>query len=258
MGYSDGVPREDLEAEGIDLSLWNDNVKHLAMLYDNSYEFSEDENAAPVPRNPMCLLEWLRRNQPNVFAPENELLPTAEGSSLNPTSSSAIAAATAITNGANGAAALGAGAGASEYGETNPAIDGIGINAPSAMTSSHYSATAASSSVGSTLDSAAASGSAAGANSTGKQRRKRKNISVIHNYHTSQHGGALPEGGAVPASGTSTDGPKKIKRPRKNAKNSVATKTEITTSIPVAPPSVSTTNSSSQFLTPASPGTSHE
>lgn len=54
----------------IDLSIWNDDVKHLSMLYDTAYEYSEDDANSQPPRNPMCLLEWLRRNQPNVFAPD--------------------------------------------------------------------------------------------------------------------------------------------------------------------------------------------
>lgn len=50
-----------------DERIWNDDVKCLAQVQSESYEFSSDEENDPVPRNPMSLIEWLRRNQPSVF-----------------------------------------------------------------------------------------------------------------------------------------------------------------------------------------------
>lgn len=82
----------------MDTTSWNDDVKHLAALYDNSFEFSDDEASTPIPRNPMSLLEWLRRNQPNVFAPESA---SAETASTDGTAgASASQAALGSTNGA--------------------------------------------------------------------------------------------------------------------------------------------------------------
>lgn len=49
---------------------WNDDVKHLAQLYNEAYENTSDEEAEPFARNPMGLIEWLRRNQPSVFTSE--------------------------------------------------------------------------------------------------------------------------------------------------------------------------------------------
>ncbi|CAN6639609.1 hypothetical protein TRVA0_017S02212 [Trichomonascus vanleenenianus] len=37
-------------------------------LLENSFEYSDDEKAEPLPNNPVSLLEWLRRNQPSVLA----------------------------------------------------------------------------------------------------------------------------------------------------------------------------------------------
>jgi hypothetical protein len=50
-----------------DERIWNDDVKYLAQMQSESYEFSSDEENDPAPRNPMSLIEWLRRNQPSVF-----------------------------------------------------------------------------------------------------------------------------------------------------------------------------------------------
>lgn len=50
--------------------IWNDNVKHLAQLYSEAYENTSDEEAEAPERNPMGLIEWLRRNQPSVFTAE--------------------------------------------------------------------------------------------------------------------------------------------------------------------------------------------
>lgn len=66
-------PPETLALLGADAprdELWNDEVKHLARMNDQMFDYSSDEDAEPVPRNPMSLIEWLRRNQPSVFTAE--------------------------------------------------------------------------------------------------------------------------------------------------------------------------------------------
>lgn len=80
----------DSKEKFLDLSLWNNEVNHLASLYDEAFEFSEDESAAPASRNPMSLLEWLRRNQPNVFSSENTDTPTGEANHTAPGNSNGV------------------------------------------------------------------------------------------------------------------------------------------------------------------------
>lgn len=53
-----------------DPAVWTDDVKHLAQLYSDNFDNTSDEEAEPSPRNPMGLIEWLRRNQPSVFTAE--------------------------------------------------------------------------------------------------------------------------------------------------------------------------------------------
>ncbi|KAA8911170.1 hypothetical protein TRICI_003892 [Trichomonascus ciferrii] len=49
-------------------SLLNDVGLHMSELLDQAYEYSSDERAQPPPRNPVSLLEWLKRNQPHVLS----------------------------------------------------------------------------------------------------------------------------------------------------------------------------------------------
>lgn len=51
--------------------VWNDEVKHLARLNAEMFDHTSDEDEEPVPRNPMSLIEWLRRNQPGVFTADS-------------------------------------------------------------------------------------------------------------------------------------------------------------------------------------------
>lgn len=48
--------------------LLNDVGLHMSELLDQAYEYSSDERAQPPPRNPVSLLEWLKRNQPHVLS----------------------------------------------------------------------------------------------------------------------------------------------------------------------------------------------
>lgn len=59
--------------------IWNDDVKYLAQIQSESYEFSSDDEADPAPRNPMSLIEWLRRNQPSVFTIDTSSNSGADG-----------------------------------------------------------------------------------------------------------------------------------------------------------------------------------
>lgn len=68
-----------------DPSVWNDNVKQLSQLYSNGFEYSSDEDEEPPERNPMGLIEWLRRNQPTVFTLE---APPSEPKKAAPSSAS--------------------------------------------------------------------------------------------------------------------------------------------------------------------------
>lgn len=214
LGYPDSVPLSDLESGNIDLSLWNDDVKHLAMLYDNSYEFSDDEKTAPVPRNPMCLLEWLRRNQPNVFAPENENFfgtdSTAPGVNVAAVAAAAAAAmsgsaslppaglaagnghSTGPLSAASNAASIAAGYGGADG--AAGAVSGAGAGASDAMLNTDADA---------------------GLTATGKPRRKRKsNVSTARGSNAAQGpGNGTAEGGAVV---------KKPRKPRKNSKAALA------------------------------------
>jgi hypothetical protein len=49
----------------------NDCGMHMSELLDQSYEYSSDERAQPPPRNPVSLLEWLKRNQPHVLSEQS-------------------------------------------------------------------------------------------------------------------------------------------------------------------------------------------
>lgn len=100
----------------LELSLWNSDVNHLASLYDNSFELSEDESNASIPRNPMSLLEWLRRNQPNVFSSEAADTPVNDSTHANGTSTSDAHSNT--SHSANGTSS-GGNAGHAEAGSSN-------------------------------------------------------------------------------------------------------------------------------------------
>lgn len=105
------------ENASLDLSLWNSDVNHLASLYDNSFELSEDEANASIPRNPMSLLEWLRRNQPNVFSSEAADTPVNDSAHANGTSTSDAHSNT--SHNANGTSSGGNGETGSSNGTNN-------------------------------------------------------------------------------------------------------------------------------------------
>lgn len=49
----------------------NDIGLHMAQLLDETYEYSSDERSQPTTKNPMGLLEWLKRNQPQVLSEQS-------------------------------------------------------------------------------------------------------------------------------------------------------------------------------------------
>ncbi|KAF5094516.1 hypothetical protein D0Z03_002057 [Geotrichum reessii] len=88
--------------------IWNDDVKYLAQIQSESYEFSSDDEADPAPRNPMSLIEWLRRNQPSVFTIDTSSNAGADGKNgteMAPTAASAAAAAAATSGAGTGGTA---------------------------------------------------------------------------------------------------------------------------------------------------------
>lgn len=107
-------PPEDVSL--LDNNVWNDDVKHLARLYSETYENTSDEEAEPPARNPMSLIEWLRRNQPSVFTTET-LEPkktVAEKAMAGQKSGAGHSGGGGGSGGAAGAGGAGAGDGNSE------------------------------------------------------------------------------------------------------------------------------------------------
>lgn len=188
------------------------------MLYDTSFEFSEDEAIASIPRNPMCLLEWLRRNQPNVFAPdiiegtssEAGALPNFLGpasgiqtvlTSVVPTPVSSSTSSSSSSNNNNNGASSG-----------SISINGLG-SVPGLLGNFDTEMILKDGAIpGTGVSSALIGASVPGSTTTptGKQRRKRKASNIAD---LDQGGG----GGAV----ESKPSTKKTKKPRKNSsKNS--------------------------------------
>ncbi|KAF5099563.1 hypothetical protein D0Z00_001573 [Geotrichum galactomycetum] len=89
-----------------DERIWNDDVKYLAQVQSESYEFSSDEENDPAPRNPMSLIEWLRRNQPSVFTIDSGA--GADGKlGADATSATAAAGGSGASSSAGGAGGAG-------------------------------------------------------------------------------------------------------------------------------------------------------
>jgi hypothetical protein len=54
------------------------DIDHYFQLLDEAYEFSSDEESRPPQRNPMSLIEWMKRNQPHVLTEQVEEKPAKQ------------------------------------------------------------------------------------------------------------------------------------------------------------------------------------